>query len=286
MSRLIMRAAHRALMAGGFNLRQFKHLGSDVHYIEGGNQSGPLCLVLPGMGDNFSNWTHFLLKYSKKMRLFSLDFPGYTGLSTRATEGDSLTFDEQLRVAEKFADLITESAKSPIQYVVGNSLGGWQAVKLANRAPNQINNLVLVNPAGYFLSEEEAAKTRDVYEIRNHEDFRRLMKLFWHKVPAYFYPFSLLGLYQFMKGPELTKVVYSVERHHFLNHELSKIQQPVHLIWGESDGLFPISLANEFRRQVARLDFYPVKKAGHMPQLERPLHFFQIIDTILNRTHS
>lgn len=285
MAKWVMRAAHAALAAKGFHFKKFEHLGEQVHYVEGGNPNAPLCLLLPGMGDSFANWTHFLLRYSKRLRLAAIDFPGYTGLSKASKNGDSMTFEEQLRVADKFMNIVTNHS-GKVDYIMGNSMGGWQAVKLANRYRDRVHHLILVNPAGLFKSEQDAVSARDLYDIQNFDDFKRLMNLFWHKVPAYFYPYSLMGFYQFMKSGVLSRIVYSVEEHHLLNEDLAKITQDVSLIWGESDKLFPVELVQEFQRDVKKLVYYPVADAGHMPQLEKPTQFFKIINTILKITLS
>ncbi|MEU4097738.1 alpha/beta hydrolase [Streptomyces sp. NPDC026673] len=78
--------------------------------------------------------------------VFALDWPGY-GRST-ATAPASVTPEALADIAERALEAIARSG-APRAYVIGNSVGGWVAVRLAERRPARIAGIVLVDPAGF-----------------------------------------------------------------------------------------------------------------------------------------
>lgn len=113
-----------------------------VHYREGG--SGPPLLLLhanPGDSLDFEAvWSPLALSH----RVIALDWPGY-GQS-------SLPDHPEARGAHFFDDVLREfiTARAlPQVTLIGNSLGGHAAARLALSAPEKVCALVLVSPGGF-----------------------------------------------------------------------------------------------------------------------------------------
>jgi pimeloyl-ACP methyl ester carboxylesterase len=68
-----------------------------------------------------------------------------------------------------------------------------------------------------------------------------------------------------------------------LGEELSQIQQPTLLIWGNNDTITPPFVAREFNRLIPNSELYFVDKCGHAPMMEVPLEFNKILEQFLSR---
>lgn len=262
----------------GFRLRMFSYHDSPVYYIEGGMPNGPVMVVWPGFGDNMFSWTRFAIRYGRRFRVLVLDFPGYTGLSPRPEKlREPLTFAQQDEVARNF---LADICPQRVDFLVGNSMGGWLGLRAASRHPERIGHLIAINPAGIFTDDEDMARVREIYKIGSYVDYVRMMRHLWNRVPLYIYPFSLTGFYQFMRQPDPGVLLDSISREHFVNEELAKMKVPVSVIWGMKDKLIQEIVGRTIAQNAPGARFYPIEKAGHMPQLERPAELYATIDQI------
>lgn len=284
MSKPLNKLVRSVLKLRGFSHLSFKHNGHPVYFFEGGQKKGPKLLILPGYGDTFSSWAPLLLRYANRFHIYILDFPGYTGFSPSPhPKGQSVTFDGQEKTLEHFFHNHVKHAN----FVIGNSLGGWLGIRLAHHHPKAIEHVIAINPGGLLPHPENREIIRDLYNIRDYSDFIRLMKKMWHKLPAHFYPFSLLGFYQYTTEPEFGKLLDTLTEEHFLDRILPKMNTPIDIIWGTSDKLFAgIDIGKIIATLAKNGRYFPIPKAGHMPHLERPVLFFETLDLILFESKS
>lgn len=110
-----------------------------------GTPRTPVLLLHANPGDS-RDYGAVAAGLAAEREVFALDWPGY-GRSTAAAP-HSVTPDGLADVAERALDAIARGG-APRVYVVGNSVGGWAAVQLAERRPAQVAGLVLVDPAGF-----------------------------------------------------------------------------------------------------------------------------------------
>ncbi|XP_058783088.1 uncharacterized protein LOC131657740 [Vicia villosa] len=65
---------------------------------------------------------------------------------------------------------------------------------------------------------------------------------------------------------------------------ISSLQQEVLIIWGEDDKIFPVQMAHELKEVISKkAGIKLIKEASHVPQIEKPKEFNNII---LNFLHS
>ncbi|MEW6058297.1 MAG: alpha/beta hydrolase [Bdellovibrionota bacterium] len=265
----------------GFRQDSFKLSNSPVYYLVGGPEDGPRISILPGYSDTIFSWGIILAKLAAQgYRVFALDPPGYMGFSPRPRQKTKMVFRDQERVAEMFLCEVTGRS----DYIMGNSLGGWMGFRLAIKHPERIGHLIAINPGGIFTTAEEYLRIRKFYAIESYSDYMALMRRLWGRIPLYFHLFSALGVYRFTRQPQYGDVLRSIGRSHFLNKHLSKINLPVSVIWGQKDQLFGEHMAKKFIELLPNAKYFPVRNAGHMPHLESPYTFFQIMDEILEKS--
>jgi pimeloyl-ACP methyl ester carboxylesterase len=125
--------------------------GQLVHYRDEGPRTDPAPIVLlHGTSASLHTWEGWARALRGQHRVISLDLPafGLTGPFAGAYAGQAYTGPNYARFV---LDLLDRLAVSRF-VVVGNSLGGEVAWRIAAAAPQRVARLVLVDAAGYPLS--------------------------------------------------------------------------------------------------------------------------------------
>ena len=114
----------------------------DVHYTEQG-QGAPLVLLHANPGDS-RDYEAVMPALAQHFRVLALDWPGYgqSAMPMQPQTRGAVFFYEVLR---EFLSMMGLSQVS----VIGNSLGGNAAARLAIEAPQMVRALVLVSPGGF-----------------------------------------------------------------------------------------------------------------------------------------
>jgi pimeloyl-ACP methyl ester carboxylesterase len=66
-----------------------------------------------------------------------------------------------------------------------------------------------------------------------------------------------------------------------LGEEVSQIQQPTLLIWGNNDTVTPPFVGKEFHRLIPNSELHFIDKCGHAPMMEVPGEFNEILEKFL-----
>lgn len=114
----------------------------DIHYLEQG-QGEPLILLHANPGDS-RDYEAVMPELARHFRVLALDWPGHgqSAVPAQPHACDALFF---YRVLCEFIEAL---ALPPVA-LVGNSLGGNAAARLALEAPQRVRRLVLVSPGGF-----------------------------------------------------------------------------------------------------------------------------------------
>ncbi|MBY0236636.1 MAG: alpha/beta fold hydrolase, partial [Burkholderiaceae bacterium] len=118
--------------------------GLRLHYRDQGAKDKPVLLLLHGYGDSYATWAGWAQQLQANYRVISLDLPGH-GLTAAPADSFVLDADVLARLVLAFSDQLQLPAFS----LVGNSMGGGVAWKVALRAPEKLRALVLVAAAGW-----------------------------------------------------------------------------------------------------------------------------------------
>lgn len=111
--------------------------GDVVHYVDRGE--GPAIIFLHGFGGSTFSWRYALDSFAATHRVIALDFPGF-GWSERDATRDLGHEAHALRVVRLMDALGVDAAT-----LVGHSMGGAIAQRLAARYPERVDGLLLVN---------------------------------------------------------------------------------------------------------------------------------------------
>jgi pimeloyl-ACP methyl ester carboxylesterase len=130
----------------GLDERRSDIKGVSLRWFEGG--AGATIVLLHGFGGAASNWTLVAPELADRAHVIVPDLPGHGGSSALPAPPETLD-----PFAERVAHLLAEPA-----VVVGHSLGGVVALRLAVRRPELVRGLVLAGSAGISSATRSAER--------------------------------------------------------------------------------------------------------------------------------
>ncbi|MFL5312482.1 MAG: alpha/beta fold hydrolase [Myxococcales bacterium] len=250
--------------------RKLAERGAQVGFLHGlryavrGPSGAPELLILHGLGDSIAGWARVLGPLSRKHRVHIVDLPGH-GLSAHPADYRLATLVEP--VARYVAGL-----RSPV--LVGHSLGGWLATRLALRPDSPASGVVLVNPAGAVLPAAEWTAFR---ELLDSADAGRYLDRAFHRAPVALRLFPG-EIARAMSAKATRAFLAAVTPEDFLRDaELASLRMPARMVWGERDRLLPAGTLPFFRAHLPRAEVVTLPHAGHLPHLEAPLELARAI---------
>src|SRR4051812_44339597 len=148
----------RSAKAGDLTLN-FYEAGPETPTGIGGDL--PL-VMLHGGGPGASAWSNFgsaLPRFASSFRTLLVDQPGFGGSDKPAVVGNYFRFS-----ADYVVKLLDELGIEKV-HLLGNSLGGGTATRLAIEHPDRVGRLVLMGPGGLSLNLFHADPTEGVQRL-------------------------------------------------------------------------------------------------------------------------
>lgn len=243
--------------------------GPLLAYELNGCRPGEACrcvALVHGMGDTAMTWDKTMLgiggasKPPEGTLLLAVDMPG--------TEGSAPAADYGIRAQARVLRAALEP-RCPEWTVAGNSLGGWISGWLAVDWPGGVRRLVLVNAAGLSDPGGQALEAAKVLA----EPTIEAMKIFNVKangrprpVPERAWAPAVAGI----RSRPTRAILAALKLEDVLDKRLKDIKADTTIVWGEADGVLPVSFAHRLGKGVrgARVEMIP--GCGHLPQQECP----------------
>jgi pimeloyl-ACP methyl ester carboxylesterase len=251
---------------------EIPHVGRfDVELWESG--SGDPLLYLHGY-ERHPGGAGFLERLAQSRRVLAPEQPGYG----RSTGFESFT--DVLDVTLYHRELVGSWGIERVD-VVGHSLGGMFAAELAAVAPQMVRKLVLVNAYGLWLDDQP---TLDPFGPAD-----EVKKAKWHGEPPKTEPTNFVPdpdnphaaiLFAAQNLGSATKFMWPIADRG-LRRRLPLIDAPTLVVHGTSDGLLPLSYAEEFVRLIPDATLAPIEAAGHYPMIEQEDAFVSAVTTFL-----
>jgi len=236
--------------------------GKRVKYYEAGK--GEAVLLLHGAGATARLWRKQMGPLSELFRVLAPDLPGFGGTDVFPEIND-------VKGYAGFLAAFLENAGISRVSLVGSSLGGWVACWFALVYPEKIDKLVLVSPAGVYLSEDPPMTMQRLLEE---------IKLLYGATAGSGQDKSAVG--ELEKGLSTFKRLYDgggLEPD--LSGVLSMIKAATLIIWGDEDHVIPLPYAGVFGAGIKNSRVNIIKGAGHLPYTEKPAVFNKTVSDFL-----
>lgn len=250
-------------------LKEATVFGQKIKYVDVG--SGPVVVLLHGLGGNSSNWAFNISALSTKYRVIAPDQIGFG-------RSDKPLINYRVGTYADFLDKLLDGLNVERATLVGNSMGGWIAALYAVKYPKRVERLVLVDAAGFAPPKDLDLSTLSGLNPSTREQARYLAGL------VFFNPLfktdaavdaTLAARISAGDGYTIQSLVESIYRNEdMLDGKLSAVKQPVLIIWGRDDGLTPLAREGEkFKKEIPSAQFVVFDQCGHVPQVERAAEF-------------
>jgi len=260
---------------------KFARLSDGVtHYDLVGASDGRTVVLLSGATVPYYIWDSTSAALSAHgFRVLRYDYYG-RGYSDRpALAYDLATYDRQLTEL-----LDTLGIRSPVD-VAGVSMGGAIAASFADRHPDRVRTITLVDPA-IGIAGETPLPLRTAFTGNLALTFgassmaRGQLEDFVHPER---YPDWVSRYESQMRYKGFRRSILETQRHDVFTkparsfQALARSDIPMLVIWGKEDHTVPISFSDTIRAVFPRAEFHVIAGAGHLPHIEQAA----IVDSIL-----
>ncbi|WP_433197685.1 alpha/beta fold hydrolase [Nocardia sp. CA-107356] len=261
-----------------------------------GNPDNPPVLLLHGIGRSLEDWAPQYQRLSGAHRLVAVDLPGF-GFSARPHESITLPV-----LARWVADLFDTLGEQRPVHVIGNSLGGAVALQLLALRPECVAGLILVNSAA-FGSEVTAllrllalprigrlatrSTTRAVARLTERAIFadRSLATKdrIDHALAIARQPDRGIVMHETTRALATGRGVRSEWRAELMA-AVAAHPRPTMIVWGDRDRILPAHHLRAARRLIPHAETFLFTGIGHMPQIECPDEFAELVLPFLATT--
>ncbi|HVE69144.1 MAG TPA: alpha/beta hydrolase [Solirubrobacteraceae bacterium] len=276
------------------HLRWVEVDGSPVNVLDAGE--GPPLLFVHGHSGRWANWMLNIPHFARTRRVIAPDLPGF-GHSPMPDW--RISIENYGRFLVSLLDALEVSDPVP---VVGNSMGGFVSAELAIKDPGRVQGLVLVTAAGlstkYLRFSEEMMRAgwfrafaRAVNSYAQIPDARvetmvrrpRLRHLVLSQVVAHPRRLSPTMAAEMIRGSGRPAAPFATDAlvDYDIRDDLPNVSCPALIVWGEKDRVVGVEAAEEYRREIPHAKFVMLEDTGHVPMIERPEEFNELLDEFL-----
>lgn len=261
--------------------------GRRLFYVLAGPAAASPLVFLHGLGGSQSTWQTVLGDLAAEYRVCALDLPGHGRSDKPAPEAADYSLGS---LAGAVAQALEALNLTPA-VLIGHSLGGAVAIKVALGHPDRVSRLLLVDSAG--LGDELNPELLDRIEASpSREESRRLLELFFHD-GRYVLESGIEENYQGRLSAGADEAVRAAAtaanfsrtgQYTGLPARLAELSLPVLIVWGADDRVIPASHAAAGARAIAGAQLEMFAATGHVPQIEAAAGFAQAVKRFVPAT--
>ncbi len=231
--------------------------------------AGPRLVLLHGLAADVQSWASLAGALSRAGRLVTaFDLPGHGGTTIEATDLDG--------AASAMADCLDGLGDEPVE-LVGHSVGGAIAVRVARRRPDRIRRLTLLAPAGLDRA-IDVEFIRGIVGVQSAGALPHLLR-------------RLAVRPQAMSAAQLEALAHELGRGRLasfadtlvdaggqqidITADLRTLGMPVRVVWGLQDRIIPWTQVKEVGGRCA---VHLIQDAGHVPHWDQPAEVAALFD--------
>jgi pimeloyl-ACP methyl ester carboxylesterase len=230
---------------------------------EGPNDSPvPPIVLLHGMLGDLSNWVD---------TVESLSNNGYRVLAPIIPVYDFPISETGVPRLTHHVHEFVEAMSLDSTILVGNSLGGHIALLYALDHPDLVEALVLSGSSGIY----ETTMGTTFFKRQDREFIRERTEMTFYD-PAHATEELVDEMFDIVndrpRALRLLKIARSADEE-TVTEQLSQLDMPTLLIWGQDDIITPPDVAEEFRDRMPNARLHFIDECGHAPMIEHPQEF-------------
>lgn len=260
----------------------FEWQGHRLYYLEQGQASAPAIVLIHGFGSSVYTWRHLIEPLARTHRVLAIDLLGF-GFSDKPDAPQLYSIDAFSQ--QVFALMDQRQVKRAV--FAGNSMGGKISLLAAQRAPERVQKLVLIDAAAYPRSESGDGGDRPLIlslaaqpcvgevltQFNSRSRVQAMLEDVYHDdskivpadVDAYYAPLQMDG-----GSRAALALLRSQDFGGNIADGIPGIQAPALVLWGATDRWIPLKLGERLAGDLpnAKLTVFP--DVGHVPQEEAP----------------
>ena len=270
-----------------------------LNYYEAGESSpdvggGLPLIMLHGGGPGASSWSNFgpaLPGFAASFRTLLVDQPGFGQSDKPPVTANYFRFSSDY-VVKLMDELGIEKA-----HILGNSLGGGTATRLALSYPDRVGRLVLMGPGGLSLNLFHADPTEGVQRLMDFSanPSREALRAFISTmvvdqrlvtdelIEERFADATAPGAREAMASMGASFWHPDWAEDGMLWREVHQLRHRVLLTWGREDRVNPLDGAMVALKQIPNAQLHVFPRSGHWAQLEVADEFRDVAITFLAR---
>jgi pimeloyl-ACP methyl ester carboxylesterase len=250
--------------------------GQTIHYWDVG--SGPVVVLLHGLGSSKEDWLAVVGPLSKNHRLLIPDQIGFG-------HSDKPLVSYSVQIFVDFLDEFLRQMKVEKASLVGESLGGWVSALYVTEISGTerisvVDKLVLADAAGlkqkgpipdFNTSLQSSGRLlKSLFYDSSWINDERIRQSFAHRLAAN----DGYTIQSFLNNPALASEL--------LDDKLSQIRVPTLVVWGKQDQLVPFSSGEKYAAGIPGARLVAFDKCGHIPKAEKTAEFVSAVMAFLD----
>ena len=280
-------AVGAAMLLPGFTPHFAEVEGVRTRYFLAGD--GPPLTIVHGLGGAAVNFTKIAPLLARRRRVLIPDLPGH-GLSEPFAHVEGIsTYARHVRAVALHEGMLPGA-------VLGYSMGGVVALRLAVEEPEEVRALALVAPAGIVSATRRAEIWLTVTAVvRPAQVMTRFRGTFARRPRLRWLPFGLWGaadppaldpdaVLGFLEGPSQHTDVASAGRALLKDDprpDLDRVRCRTILVWGARDRLVPLADGFEYARRL-KAPIRTLPAAGHLVVGEAADECAEVVEQFLD----
>lgn len=249
-------------------------LGTHIFLAETGKSTAPTIILVHGLGQNgLRDWLPLIPELAKHYRIVMIDLPGFANSPSPKAKLSPTTYADVLHFIKP------HFSRTPVT-VIGHSMGGAVTLRYAERYPDDIAKIMLIDAAGILqrtafvkhsatdripTGSESSIDPLLTYAIGLQDIGNTIIEniLRWPD------PTSLLGKSEVVWGttlqnyPNINAALSLMEED--FSSAIFEQKKEVSILWGSNDQIAPVRTAQILLANLAKNELKIIEGAGHIP---------------------